>query len=205
MLHFRLHRERDLVEYIDNFVQPTTLVTRAREDLLDRLPKADSAVTNRNFRGNVQPAVFQVDEQLAPALGAFSNADLEADEFFLALGRRAEQHQHAVAMLFHAGLRAAPTMAGRALEAQMAIERQKPDRERFWGNANIAFAENDPIFRSGWFERLDEGLPQVFGHRDFAAASLALRCPIDEMDGVRDGALRIGDHRPADVADLFGS
>src|SRR5215471_12293824 len=47
-------------------------------------------LTNRNFRGNVQPAAFQVDEQLAPALGAFSNADLEADEFFLALGRRAE-------------------------------------------------------------------------------------------------------------------
>jgi len=67
--------------------------------------------------------------------------------------------------------------------------------------------ENDPIFRSRWFERLelDEGLPQVFGHRDFAAASLALGCRIDEMDGVGDGALGIGDHRPADVADLFGS
>ena len=85
-------------------LQPTSLVTRAREDLLDRLPKAESAVTNRNFRGHIQPAAFQVDEQLAPALGAFSNADLEADEFFLALRRRAEQHQHAVAMLFHAGL-----------------------------------------------------------------------------------------------------
>ena len=36
--------------------------------------------------------------------------------------------------------------------------------------------KNDPIFRSGWFERLelDEGLPQVFGYRDFAAAALAL-------------------------------
>ena len=157
----------------------------------DRLPKAESAITNRNVRGNVQPAALQVDEQLAPALGAFSSADLEADEFFLALGRRAEQHQHAVAMLFHAGLRAAPTMAGRALEAQMAIERQKPDRERFWGNANIAFAENDPIFRSGWFERLDEGLPQVFGHRDFTAASLALESAIDEMDGVSASALGV--------------
>jgi hypothetical protein len=26
----------------------------------------------------------------------------------------------------------------------------------------------------------------------------------DEMDRVADGALGIGDHRPADVADLFG-
>jgi len=41
-------------------------------------------------------------------------------------------------------------MARRALEAQIAIERQKTDRERFWGNAEIAFAENDPIFRSAW-------------------------------------------------------
>jgi hypothetical protein len=64
-------------------------------------------------------------------------------------------------------------MSGCALEAQFAIERQKPDRERFWGNADIAFAENDPIVRSGWFERLelDEALPQVFSHRDFTAAS----------------------------------
>src|SRR5215472_1809868 len=97
-------------------------------------------------------------------------------------------------------------MAGCALEAQIAIQRQKPDRERFWGNADIAFAENDPIFRSGWFERLklDEGLPQVFRHSDFTAASLALGCAIDETDGVGDGALGVRDHRPADVADLFG-
>ena len=51
-------------------------------------------------------------------------------------------------------------MAGCALEAQIAVERQKPDSERFRGNADIALAENDPIFRSGWLERLefDEGL-----------------------------------------------
>jgi hypothetical protein len=40
---------------------------------------------------------------------------------------------------------AAPAMAGCTLEPEIAIERQKPDRERFWGNADIAFAENDPI------------------------------------------------------------
>jgi hypothetical protein len=57
---------------------------------------------------------------------------------------------------------------------------QKPDRERLWGTADVALAENDPIFMSGWFERLelDQALPQVFGHGDFTAASLALGCPI---------------------------
>jgi hypothetical protein len=74
-----------LVQYIDCLVRPTSLVARDREDLLDRL---------------------------APALCAFPHADLEADEFFLPLGRRAEQHQHTVAMLFHAGLQVNAVGAG---------------------------------------------------------------------------------------------
>ena len=90
--------------YIDGLMKPTTLVARAGEDLLDRFPKAERAVAHCNFRGNAQPTAFQVDEELAPALGAFPHANLEADELFLALGRRPEQHQHAIAMLFHAGL-----------------------------------------------------------------------------------------------------
>src|SRR6516165_1900306 len=98
-------------------------------------------------------------------------------------------------------------MARRALEAQIAIECQEPDCQGFRRNADIAFAENDPIFRSARFERLefDESLSQIFGHWDFTATSFALGCAIDEMDGVGDGALGISDHRPADVADLFGS
>ena len=35
-------------------------------------------------------------------------------------------------------------------------------------------------------------------------AALALRCAIEEMDGIGGGVLSIGDHRPANVADLFG-
>jgi hypothetical protein len=70
LLHFRLHRERNLVQYIDCLMKPTTLVARPGEDLLDRLPKAERAVANRDFRGNAQPTAFQVDEKLAPTLGA---------------------------------------------------------------------------------------------------------------------------------------
>jgi hypothetical protein len=70
---------------------------------------------------------------------------------------------------------ATPAMAGCALEAQIAIQRQKPDRESFWRNADIAFAENDPIFRRAWFERLelDESLSQIFGCFRYLSTDIA--------------------------------
>jgi hypothetical protein len=39
----------------------------------------------------VRPAPLHLDQQLAPALGALANPDLEADEFLLPLGRGADQ------------------------------------------------------------------------------------------------------------------
>jgi hypothetical protein len=39
-----------------------------------------------------------------PALRALAHADLEADEFLLAVRRRADQHQRAFAVVFHASL-----------------------------------------------------------------------------------------------------
>jgi hypothetical protein len=52
-------------------------------------------------------------------------------------------------------------MAGCAFEAKLAIKGQEPNRQGLRGNADIAFAENDPIFGSGRIERLEfhEGLP----------------------------------------------
>ena len=71
---------------------------------------------------------------------------------------------------------AAPTMAGCAPKPDGA---SGPDCQGFRRNADIAFAKNDPISRSGWFERLelDEGLLQVFGHRDFTARLACLWMP----------------------------
>ncbi len=56
------------------------------------------------FRGDLQPTGFGFDEQFVPALRALAHADLEADEFLLAFRRRADQHQHAFAVVFHASL-----------------------------------------------------------------------------------------------------
>lgn len=58
----------------------------------------------RRRRRDLQSALFDVDQELAPALGALPDADLEADQFLLAFRCRADQHQHTFAVVFHAGL-----------------------------------------------------------------------------------------------------
>src|ERR1700675_2416755 len=85
-LHVDLDRESDLVQYVGGLVNPTPLVPGARKDLLDRLPEAERAVANRKVRRNLEPTLFDVDEKLAPALGALTSPGLEADQFLLALG-----------------------------------------------------------------------------------------------------------------------
>jgi len=45
---------------------------RRREDLVERLPESERAVTDGNFRGDLQPAAFRLDEQFAPALRALA-------------------------------------------------------------------------------------------------------------------------------------
>ena len=45
---------------------------------------------------------------ISPDSGSLANPGLEADEFLLALGCRADQHQHAFGILFHSGLQVDP-------------------------------------------------------------------------------------------------
>ena len=79
-------------------------MARAGPDLVERLPEAERAVANRDLGGDGQPASLNLDEQLAPTLGALADAHLEADEFLPTLGRGADQHQHALGMILHPGL-----------------------------------------------------------------------------------------------------
>ena len=71
-------------------------MTRAGKDLVERLPEAERAVADGQLGRDRQPARLEVDQQLPPALRALAHADLEADQFLLALRRRADQHQHAL-------------------------------------------------------------------------------------------------------------
>jgi len=64
----------------------------------------ESVTVDGDFRGDREPTAFHLDQKFAPALRTFPDADLEADELLLALRRRADQHQHALAVIFHAGL-----------------------------------------------------------------------------------------------------
>lgn len=57
---------------------------RPEKDFVERLPEAESAVADGNFRGNLQPALFDVDHELAPALRALPPPDLKADQFLFA-------------------------------------------------------------------------------------------------------------------------
>src|SRR6266446_1124621 len=61
-------------------------------------------VANGNFRGDLQSALLHVDQELTPTLRALPDADLKADQLLLAFRRRADQHQHAFAVVFHARL-----------------------------------------------------------------------------------------------------
>src|SRR5205809_6351328 len=78
------------------------------EDPFDCLPEAERAVADREVRCNLEPTLLDVDEEFAPALRTLAHSGLEADEFLLALGGRADQHQHAFGGLFHPGLQVDP-------------------------------------------------------------------------------------------------
>jgi hypothetical protein len=95
----------DLVQHVGGLVNPTALVPGAREDLFDRLPEAERAVADREVRSNLEPTLPDVDEELTPALRTFAHPGLEADEFLLALGCRANQHQHAFGGRLHGQVR----------------------------------------------------------------------------------------------------
>ena len=57
---------------------------------------------------NLEPTLLHVDEKLAQALCVLTYPGLEADEFLLALGCRADQHEHAFGIRFHPGLEVDP-------------------------------------------------------------------------------------------------
>src|SRR5664279_2624766 len=85
-------------------MHPTSLMPRSGKDLVERLPEAERTVPNGDFRSELQSPSFHIDEKFAPALRAFPNANLETDEFLLALRRSPNQHQHAFAVVLHASL-----------------------------------------------------------------------------------------------------
>ena len=89
-------------------MDPTPLMPGAGKDLLDCFPEAERPVADREVRGDLEPALLDVDEELTPALRALAHPRLEADEFLLSLGRRADQHEHAFGGVLHPRLQVDP-------------------------------------------------------------------------------------------------
>jgi len=100
----RLHGFREMVEHVRDLVHPAALVTRAGKDLVQRLPEPERAVADGQLGRHGEPARLEIDEQLAPALGAFADPDLEAQQFLPPFGRRPDDHQHALGLRLHPGL-----------------------------------------------------------------------------------------------------
>ena len=71
---------------------------------LASLPEAQRAVGDREFGPPREPAPLQVKEQLPPGLRALTHAINEPDEFLLALGRRADDHQQALRFILEPSL-----------------------------------------------------------------------------------------------------
>jgi len=90
-------------------MDPTALLARGRPDLAGSFPEAERAVSDRQFRPHIEPAPFQIEQQITPILRTFPYAVGEADEFLAALRRRADQHQNALLLVFKPGLQIVPS------------------------------------------------------------------------------------------------
>jgi len=85
-------------------VHPAALATCLRPHFLDRLPEAESAVGDREFRSHRKPTPLQIEEQFLPGLRALTHAVDEPDEFLPALGRGSDDDQQAMGVVFQASL-----------------------------------------------------------------------------------------------------
>src|SRR5271156_3297168 len=68
----------------------------------------ERAIADGEVRRDLEPTLLDVDEEFTPALRALADPSLEADEFLLAFGCCADQHQHAFGIVFHPGLQVDP-------------------------------------------------------------------------------------------------
>ena len=83
-LGFRLHRFRHGVQDIRRFVHPAALHPGLAVNLLQGGPESHCAIIHSQFRRELQPPVFEVQEQFPPALGAFAEAVDEAENILVA-------------------------------------------------------------------------------------------------------------------------
>ena len=102
-LGFGLDRLRHGIEHIAGSVEPAALFRRRAKDLAQGCPEAECAIAYSEIGRVVEAAPFEIEEQLAPALGAFAVVVRQAEDFFSPLLIRTDQHQNAL-FFFHSWL-----------------------------------------------------------------------------------------------------
>jgi hypothetical protein len=79
-------------------------VGRAGEYLVQRLPEAERAVPDGELGRDGEAAGLEVDQELAPALGALPRPHMKAEQFLPALRRGADDDEEALRLRLHPGL-----------------------------------------------------------------------------------------------------
>src|SRR5215468_3022241 len=95
---------RQLVQDVGGLVHPAALLAGCRPHLAERLPEPERAISDRDLRRRCQAATLQIEQQITPRLGALAHAICEADEFFLAFRRRADDDQDTLRLFLEPGL-----------------------------------------------------------------------------------------------------
>ena len=103
-LGFGLQALRQPVEDIGGLVHPAALLARLRPDLGERLPEAERAVGDGELRPDRKSASLEIEQEFLPRLRALAHAVGQADQFLLALRRRADDHEQALRIILKPGL-----------------------------------------------------------------------------------------------------
>src|SRR3954452_15404840 len=85
-------------------VHPAALLACGRPQLAERLPEAERAVSDGEFGRDRQTSVLQIEQHLAPILGALACAVGEAEQLLSALRGRADDDQDALLGVLKTGL-----------------------------------------------------------------------------------------------------
>ena len=85
-------------------MHPTTLRTRLRQHLIDRFPEAKRPVGNGELRRHRQTAPLEIEEEFLPRLRALADAVGKANEFLLAFGSGANDHEQTLRVVLEPSL-----------------------------------------------------------------------------------------------------
>jgi hypothetical protein len=103
-LGFRLLTLQLFVEHVGGLVHPAALAAGLGPYFLDRLPKPERAVGDRELRPDRKPASPQVEREILPGLRTPAHAINQPDELLLAFRRGANDDELALRSVLEPGL-----------------------------------------------------------------------------------------------------